>query len=115
MARRQGRQGSARAGLETTAEVTPNQQVEVPVNPQEVIIPSAAPDILIDGISGVSVINGIVRLSLSSVRQVTASDQKPVLIARLCLSISSFVNLYDALTKLMVEFEKNGVVVRNPS
>jgi hypothetical protein len=85
----------------------------VQINPQDILIPESAPDILIDGISGVAVINGIVRLNCVSIRPIGPVEQRPTLVARLLLSPETFKSIHSALSQVLEEFEKSGVVSKS--
>jgi hypothetical protein len=110
MAKRQSQ--DARTEEASTPDASPHQNI--PINPNEVLFSgTGVPEVLIDGMVGASIVNGIVRLNCFSVQQLTATEQKPAVILRLAMSLSTFVSLQQALTNMLAEFEKNAVISRS--
>jgi hypothetical protein len=94
------------------AESTATLGTSTPVIPQDVVLTEAAPNILIDGISGVSVINGVVKINCYAVHQVAAQENKPFLALRLAMSLTTLVGIHGAISQLISEFEKSGLIQR---
>jgi hypothetical protein len=113
-ARRGGDAMATRTRSDAKRESQPQKgEQEIAVSPTDIYIPDNVPDILIDGISGISVINGIVRLNCFSVQQTSPSEQKPRLVARLILSADTLATIHTGMTKVLAEFEENGLISRS--
>jgi len=103
MARRQVSSGEA---TEAPANVAERQ--DVGVDPNEILYDVYVPEILIDGITTASVVNGILRLNLVSVQQTGPSTQQPRVVLRLAISLSSFPYFQEAINRLAEGFRDAG-------
>ena len=102
MARRQAR-------VSDPDEVSQEARAPRQVDPQKVIYDANVPEILVDGITAATVINGVLRLSLASVQQIAPNEQQPRVVLRLAISLSSFLSFQQAVNQLMAEFQGNAI------
>lgn len=92
-------------------ELSPSREIAVAA--QDVVHEAGFPTILIDGISGVAIINDIVRLDCFNVQLVAQNDQKPIKVARLIMSAPALVNIHAGLGLLIEQFKKDGIVSKS--
>jgi hypothetical protein len=91
-----------------TVEVGPQQPINI--SPKDVVFPaSGVPEIVVDGIAGMSVINGVARLNLFSVQQIGANEQRPTVVLRLAISVPTLINIQRGLTTVVSAMERAGV------
>ena len=70
-----------------------------------------APEILIDGYQGAIVTNGTVKLNCFSVAiDPTVGEPTHICTARLAMSVSTLVQVRDALTNLISDLQRDGVI-----
>ena len=98
MARRRAAQSDDRTTAQSSAA---HGDLAVATTPQDLVFPTVAPDILVDGLSGVSVINGVVRMNMFTVKQTAPTEQRAILLFRLCMSLSTFPAFHDAIRALI--------------
>ena len=74
-------------------------------------------DRVVDGLGGFSVVGGIVRFELLALKtlegDLTRREAMEVS-ERLAMSLQTFLNLYQGLTRVVNELETKGVITRNP-
>ena len=74
-------------------------------------------DRVVDGLGGFSVVGGVVRLELLSLKTLEGYLTKREAMEvseRLAMSLQTFINLYQGLTRVVNELESKGVITRNP-
>lgn len=74
-------------------------------------------DRVVDGLGGFSVVGGVVRLELLSLKTLEGDLTKREAMEvseRLAMSLQTFINLYQGLTRVVNELESKGVITRNP-
>lgn len=74
-------------------------------------------DRVVDGLGGFSVVGGVVRFELLSLKtlegDLTQRNSMEVS-ERLAMSLPAFLNFYQGLTRVVGELEAKGVISRNP-
>lgn len=85
---------------------------DIPINPAQIVFSDAAPAHLIDGIAGIAIVNGIVRIVCFTMKQTAPDEQHPVVTANLHFSIPTLMNMHQAVSGLLQELEKNGVIAK---
>jgi hypothetical protein len=70
-----------------------------------------APEIFADGYHGVTINSGVIRLNLFSIRMNPETGElSRTIAARLTMPFPSFVSTYNALTEVLQDLQKEGVV-----
>jgi hypothetical protein len=81
--------------------------VPVAITAEDILFREDTPTILVDGIGGVTVVNGIARLDCFSVQLVAHNAQKPVTVARLVLSLPTLTAIHRGISRLLQQIEKD--------
>lgn len=77
------------------------------------IDPGNAPDIFIDGYTGVSVKDGVVRLNLVTTRlNANMESATDVIVSRLAMPLAVMLRVHEALGHLIRDLERDKVIVR---
>lgn len=94
----------------------PNQPQQQPVPMPHMTGMDRAPEVFMDGVQGVILTNGVVKLNLYS--EMSDPNGGPVQrtgVARLGMSIPVMVALHGMLGNLMDDFREKGIIVEGPT
>ena len=83
------------------------------INTQDAVPRDNTPDIFIDAIGSVSVVNGVLRMNCYAVQPTAANEQKTALVLRLAMAIPTLLATYQGFGYLLAEFEKRGIVTKS--
>jgi hypothetical protein len=93
----------------------PPSEQRFQINMQNVLPRDNTPDIFIDAMGDVSVINGVVRFNCYAVQPTASNQQNTALVLRLAMAIPTVVATYQGFASLLAEFEKRGIVTKSDS
>lgn len=73
------------------------------------------PDILVDGMKGASVLNGVIRLEMTQGRtpDIAGAPPEQVPVARLVMGLPALLGLHEGLSQLIEALKKDGAVAPN--
>jgi len=83
------------------------------LNTQDALPRDNTPDIFIDAIGGVSMVNGVLRMSCYAFQPTASNEQKTVLVLRLAMGIPTLLATYQGFGHLLTELEKRGIITKS--
>lgn len=78
------------------------------IRPEQVVAPDAVPELLIDGVSNVAVVNGVARLSCIAIRAVPGGQTQTVqLVLRLAMAVPTLIGVNRAISQVIRQIEES--------